>query len=199
MIVVGLTGGIGSGKSTVADLFADRGVNIIDTDAIARELTEPGTEAYQAILGKFGAHLAMGNKHLNRKMLRKIIFNDSEARNWLEKLLHPMIRHEMNRLVNEAKSPYCIVAIPLLFETEPNPLINRTLVVDTEESNQISRTQARDMHTPVEIEKIMKSQISRAERLAKADDIINNDGSREDLIPQVEKLHQWYLSLTHAE
>lgn len=193
--VVGLTGGIGSGKTTVAELFAELGVTVIDTDQLSRHLTQPGYPAYQQIIEKFGTGILLDDKQLNRKKIRKIIFADPAERHWLEKLLHPLIRDEMKRLVKLAKSVYCIIVIPLLFEGEPNSLLNRTLVVDAPEKLQISRTEKRDQHTPEEVKTIIKSQINRSKRLAAADDIIVNDGKLEDLKPQVKKLHKFYLSL----
>ncbi|MDR3478521.1 MAG: dephospho-CoA kinase [Gammaproteobacteria bacterium] len=194
-LVIGLTGGIGSGKSTVADLFADRGVDVIDTDRIARELTDPGQPAYHAIVEKFGRYVVMGNTHLNRKTLRKYIFSDDSLRVWLEQLLHPLIRQELARRIAASEAPYCMAVIPLLFENEINPLITRTLVVDVPEEVQLTRTQLRDMNTPEEVEAIMKSQVTREKRLGSADDVIYNDKKIQDLIPQVEKLHASYLAL----
>jgi dephospho-CoA kinase len=194
-LVIGLTGGIGSGKSTVADLFADRGVDVIDTDRIARELTDPGQPAYHAIVEKFGKYVVMGNTHLNRKTLRKYIFSDDNLRLWLEQLLHPLIRAELNHRIQSSEAPYCMAVIPLLFENDINPLITRTLVIDVPEEVQIARTQLRDMNTPEEVEAIMKSQVTREKRLGSADDVIYNDKKIQDLVPQVEKLHATYLTL----
>jgi len=195
-LVVGLTGGIGSGKSTIADLFSERGVDVIDTDRIARELTDPGQAAYKAIVEKFGQRVVMGNTHLNRKTMRKYVFSNDNLRDWLEKLLHPLIREELSRRVEASVAPYCMAVIPLLFEKERNPLITRSLVVDVPEELQVTRTQLRDMHTPEEVEMIMKAQVTREHRLSSADDVIYNDKKLQDLIPQVEKLHNFYLSLT---
>ena len=195
MLVIGLTGGIGSGKTVVAKLFAEHGVTIIDTDELARELTQPGQDAFNIILDHFGLEILMDNGHLNRKALRTIIFAHPEERIWLENLLHPLIRQKMASLVKTAKSPYCMAVIPLLLESKPNPLISRILVVDSLESDQIKRVSARDKHVFDEVAVIMKTQIARADRLAAADDLIYNTEKIEDLIPQVEKLHQFYLSL----
>jgi dephospho-CoA kinase len=193
--VVGLTGGIGSGKTTVAALFAQLGVTIIDTDQLARDLTAPTEPAYVKIIEHFGNHILLPNNQLDRKALRKIIFADSQQRLWLEKLLHPLIREETRRLVKLATSTYCIAVIPLLLEGAPNPLINRILVVDATEDIQIKRTGVRDNHTETEVKNIMQSQITRSKRLAAADDIIINDGKLADLKPQVVRLHNFYLSL----
>jgi dephospho-CoA kinase len=194
-LVIGLTGGIGSGKTIVAALFAKRGIAIIDTDVIAREITDIDTDAYKKIIEKFGADVVTENKILNRRALRKV-FHNEEERLWLENLLHPMIRDEMKRQLKLATSPYAIAVIPLLLEGKPNPLISRILVVDAPESLQIERTQARDKHTSSEVEVIMKAQIMRSKRLAQADDVILNDGKLADLEPQIEKLHKFYLTLT---
>lgn len=194
-LVIGLTGGIGSGKSTVAALFAERGIDIIDTDIIAREITEIDTDAYQKIIAKFGPSVITENKKLDRRALRKFIFDNAEHRLWLEKLLHPKIREEMQRQIKLAVSPYIIAVIPLLLESKPNPLISRILVVDAPEALQIERTQSRDKHTATEVKSIMKAQILRCNRLAQADDVIINDGKLVDLEPQIEKLHKFYLAL----
>jgi dephospho-CoA kinase len=194
-LVIGLTGGIGSGKSTVAALFAKLGVTIIDTDVIAREITETGTDAYQKIIDKFGATIVADNKKLDRRALRKFIFDNNEHRLWLEKLLHPQIREEMRRQLKLAASPYAIAVIPLLLEGSPNPLISRVLVVDAPEALQLERTRARDQQSDDEVKSIMKAQILRSKRLARADDVILNDGKLVDLKPQIEKLHKFYLTL----
>lgn len=198
-LIIGLTGGIGSGKSTVADLFSERGVNVIDTDRIARDLTAPDQPAYQAIVEKFGRYVVMGNKHLNRKTLRKYIFSDDNLRIWLEQLLHPLIREAVRQQAEHSEAPYCMIVIPLLFENERYPFITRTLLVDVPEETQVIRTQLRDMHTKEEVEAIMKAQTTRETRLTLADDVIYNDKKIQDLIPQVEKLHATYLSLTTPE
>ncbi len=194
-LVVGLTGGIGSGKSTVADMFAKYGITIIDTDKLARDLTLPGQEAFTAIEKKFLDSSVIQNGHLNRMALRKIIFKDEIKRMWLEQLLHPLIRKEIERQVALVNFPYCIVAIPLLFETSPNPLVQRILVIDAPEELQYARTQSRDQTSTLDVEAIIKTQVTRAYRLSKADDVIINDGSLENLEAQVSALHQFYLRL----
>ena len=197
-LVVGITGGIGSGKSTVAALFANHGVPIIDTDQISRDLTVKGSPALQAIALQFGETL-LRNGELNRKSLRQLVFADPEKRIWLEELLHPLIRDEMRNQVAGVSAPYCMVIIPLLFENPANPLINRILVVDTDEELQIARVAERDFHSTIEVEAIMETQVSRQVRLDGADDIIFNTAGPEFLVPQVEKLHLAYLALAGTE
>jgi dephospho-CoA kinase len=193
-LVVGLTGGIGSGKSTIANLFAAHGVAIIDTDILARELTQPAKPAFNAIIEQFGSEILLANEQLNRKALREIVFADPAKRLWLEKCLHPLIREEIAHRITSVKSVYCIVVIPLLFETTPNPLIDRVLVADTTEELQIQRAMTRDKLSLRDIRAIMETQITREQRLASADDIISNISTIEDLIPQVAELHKFYLS-----
>lgn len=194
MLVIGLTGGIGSGKSTVARLFAEKGVTIIDTDQLARDITLPGQEALAKIIEKFGKGILLPDKTLDRSQLRKIVFTDLHKRQWLEQLLHPLIRAETQRRIESATSPYCMVVIPLLLETKPNPLVKRILVVDLPEEQQLLRAHLRDQLPEKEISAIMRSQVTREQRLAAADDVIDNHGTLAELIPQVEKLHQSYCN-----
>src|SRR5579883_1238465 len=147
MLVIGLTGGIGSGKSTVAKLFIERGVTVIDSDKLARDVVLPGQAALKQVAEKFGSAVMKPDGTLDRNALRKIIFEDENSRNWLEQLLHPLIRAEMKKQIKNANPPYCIIMIPLLLETENNPLIDRILVVDSAEADQIKRTQKRDNAT----------------------------------------------------
>jgi dephospho-CoA kinase len=195
MLVIGLTGGIGSGKTTVAKLFAERGITVIDTDQLARDVTKIGQPALKEIAEQFGTNILQSDGGLNRTALRRIIFTDDAKRIWLEKLLHPLIRAEMKRQAEAATSPYVIAVIPLLLETEPNPLINRILIIDAPEAEQIKRTCFRDNTTTEEVTKILQSQVSRKERLARADDIITNDGVVNDLKSQVDRLHGFYSAL----
>ncbi len=194
-LVIGLTGGIGSGKSTVADLFQQKGITVIDTDLLSRKLTQPGQPALAAIRAKLGDAIIEADGSMNRAALRKLIFTDETKRRWLEDLLHPLIRAEMEKRIEQATSPYCIAVIPLLFETRPNPLIQRVLVVDAPIDLQIARTVERDHASPEAISAILKTQVDRETRLSKADDVINNQGSLEALIAQVNALHEKYLSL----
>lgn len=198
MLVVGLTGGIGSGKTTVADLFAKHHVPIIDTDKIARQVTEPDQPAFMDIIDHFEEHLLLENGTLDRAKLREVIFNNEDQRVWLEELLHPLILKEMQRQIAKLTSPYCIAVIPLLFEASAYESINRTLVIDTPEHLQIERVGARDKASSIQVQAIIDSQIKRQDRLAKADDIIVNDGAMDHLVPQVEKLHKMYLALASS-
>lgn len=193
MLVVGLTGGIGSGKSTVTALFAKKGIAIIDTDQLSRDLTQPNQPALQEIVAQFGQQILQPDGALNRAELRKIIFADEKKRRWLEELLHPLIRAEMQKIISQVQSPYCITVIPLLFETARNPLINRVLVVDAPEILQIERTMIRDHSSREAVAAILKTQVSREKRLSLADDVIVNAGSEQELIPQVDALHKFYL------
>jgi dephospho-CoA kinase len=197
MLVIGLTGGIGSGKTTVANLFAKLGVNIIDTDIISRDLTQPGQAALTQIAEHFGQSILSADGKLDRTQLRECIFKDPDQRAWLEQLLHPLIRTEMAKQVKAAHSPYCIAVIPLLFETSPNPLITRTLVVDAPPELQLSRTQQRDNRPAEEVSSIIKSQMNREKRLSLADDVIINSSSLSELKEQVQSLHMYYLTLAH--
>src|SRR6185295_8147661 len=163
--VVGLTGGIGSGKTTVAALFAKKGIVLIDTDQLARDVIQPGSKALQDIVQAFGPSVLSSDHTLNRRALRKIIFADLKKRQWLEHLLHPLIRIAMLEKIQAAQSPYCIAIIPLLLENEPNPIINRILVVDASESLQKIRAIKRDELHADDIQKIIDSQIPREKRL----------------------------------
>jgi len=194
MLVIGLTGGIGSGKSTAAKCFEELGIHVIDADHIAREIVKPGTFVLEEILARFGQQI-LTEGQLNRSKLRELIFADPLQKQWLENLLHPLIRSRMQELAQQAPSPYCIMMIPLLLETKPNALINRILVIDAPEALQVSRTQARDKIPAGQVIRIMTTQTSRSQRLAAADDIIINDGDLAHLKEQVLKMHQRYVSL----
>jgi dephospho-CoA kinase len=197
MLIIGLTGGIGSGKSTVANYFAELGVTIIDADQVAREVVEPDTIAFRQITAKFGNKVVMADGQLNRSKLRDLIFADESTKQWLENLLHPQIRARMAELAKQASSPYCILVIPLLLENKPNELVERILVVDTSEALQVSRTQARDHITSGQVISVMVTQVSRSNRLAAADEVIINDGDLTMLKNQVQKIHTKYLQLAN--
>ena len=195
MLVVGLTGGIGSGKSTVAAIFADHGVPIIDADVAARDVTQPDKPAFVRIIKHFGNDILLPNGTLDRAKLRNIIFSNTKQRLWLEHLLHPLIREAMKEQIDQLSGPYCIAVIPLLLEVEFYSFINRILVVDASEQAQIERVMARDKISKLDIEAILNNQANRIDRKAHAQDIIINDGVIADLIPQVEQLHEKYTQM----
>jgi dephospho-CoA kinase len=195
MHIIGLTGGIGSGKSTVATLFEQLGIDVIDTDIIARELVERDMPAYQEIVDHYGPDITDDNHNINRKKLRTIIFNDAEEKQWLENLLHPLIRETIAEQIKRVTSSYCIVVIPLLVESKPNPLINRVLVVDCAETLQRERVLQRDKLTETALDAIMESQSSRQNRLNIADDIIENNDDINSLKRSIKQLHETYLKL----
>jgi dephospho-CoA kinase len=195
MLRVGLTGGIGSGKSTIASLFVMRGVPVIDTDEIARSLTEPGQECYDEIVRIFGDAILDGNRRIDREQLRERVFDNPDERHRLEAILHPRIRVIVLDKLTALEAPYVIVVVPLLIESGFTDLVDRVLVVDTLENVQIQRTAARSGLSEPEIRKIMSAQASRAQRLQLANDVIENNGDRKQLEAEVERMHQWYLSL----
>ncbi|MBA3582774.1 MAG: cell division protein ZapD [Gammaproteobacteria bacterium] len=199
MLVVGLTGGIGSGKSTVAELFAKRGINVIDADIVARELVEPGQAALHDIIDTFGRQVLNAEGRLNRSALREIVFNDSSQRAKLESILHPRIRTAMLEQLENVKSEYCLFVIPLLVDTGYWDMIDKITVVDLEEHSQIERVIARDGVSREQVANILDAQISREERVAAADYIINNEQNSDTLDSQVEHLHQEFLNLTRQK
>jgi len=199
MFTVGLTGGIGSGKSTVADCFAALGVPVIDTDVLARDLTAPGGAALDAIRAAFGDAVMQADRSLDRAALRRRVFADAGARRQLEAILHPRIRQAVELKLAALIAPYALVVIPLLVETGGyRDLLNRVLVVDCPEELQIARVVARSGLTPDEVKAILAAQAGRAERLAAADDVIVNAASPEPLPAQVATLHQHYQLLASA-
>lgn len=193
MLKVGLTGGIGSGKTTVTELFSKLGAPIIDADLIAKELTEPGHPAYLKIIEKFGEYILLPNGELNRKKLRDEIFSDAEQKKWLEALLHPLIKKSIDLATVNIDFPYCLIAIPLLIETASFDLVDRVLVIETSIELQIARTIARDLVSEDHVHGIIKAQASSAQRLEAADEIIYNHGNLTELAEQVQQLHQYYL------
>ena len=192
--MVGLTGGIGSGKTAAADLFASLGAGVIDTDAIAHELTGPGGAGIPAIAARFGQDVIAADGRLDRGRMREIAFADAKARKDLEEILHPLIRAESRRLVEESTAPYVVLVVPLLVESDTyRTTVNRVAVVDCSRETQIARTMARSALDRAQVERIMSAQVAREARLAAADDVIDNDGPRENLQPQVQRLHREYL------
>lgn len=194
MLIVGLTGGIGSGKSAVTEIFSRLGTSVIDTDLIAHQLTALGQPALATIREQFGDAYFLPDGNLDRANLRRLIFSDSVARKRLEALLHPVIQSEVNHRLAAVQAPYAIVAVPLLLETGTyRKMVQRIVVVDCDEAQQVERVMARSRLSEEEVRAIISSQIKRAERLRLADDIIDNHGDRSGLLEQVERLHHLYL------
>jgi dephospho-CoA kinase len=199
MFTVGLTGGIGSGKTTVAEDFAALGVPVIDTDAIARQLSAPDGAALGAIRAAFGETVILADGTLDRAALRRRVFADAASRHQLEAILHPLIRQVVEKSLRSLASPYALVVIPLLVETGGyRDMLNRVLVVDCPEAVQIARVIARNGLSRDEVMAILAAQTGRAERLAAADDVITNTASPEALNAEVALLHQRYLALAAA-
>lgn len=201
MLIIGLTGGIGSGKSSVAEQFAALGIPIIDADVIAHEIVKVGQSALQEIADTFGQQFLNEDGTLNRRRLRKHVFAEPKARERLESIMHPRIRTEMMRRIKELSAPYCILVIPLLVEAKQTGLVDRIVVVDVTPETQRKRIAARDGLTDTEIDAILAAQTDREARLRAADDIIRNEGSWECLDRQVKILHKHYLAIaeTHTD
>ncbi|MFM4650274.1 dephospho-CoA kinase [Aeromonas bivalvium] len=200
MYVVAITGGIGSGKTTVANQFAELGIEIIDADVIAREVVEPGMPALAAIRQHFGAGVLDEEGRLDRRRLRERVFSEPDAKGWLNALLHPLIRQEMQRQCAAARSPYCLLVVPLLVENRLTAMADRILVVDVDEETQITRTCRRDGVSREQAKAIVAAQASRMARLAAADDIIENrDGAPEALRERILALHQTYLAFASQQ
>ncbi len=187
-----LTGGIGSGKTTVSDRFARIGIDVVDSDIAARTIMEPGKPAYESVVARFGQSVLLADASINRAELRKRVFSDPEHRRWLELLTHPLIGIELQQGVNAARPPYCILVVPLFNPKRKHPLATRVLVVDTPELAQIKRTMARDANSEAQVRAIMAAQARREDRLAGADDVILNHGSIADLDEQVTALDEQY-------
>lgn len=194
-LIVGLTGGIGSGKSAATSFFAELGVDIVDADLVARQVVEPGTFVLEQIVDHFGIEILLPNGALNRSALRQRIFAEPLEKVWLESLLHPLIREETIRQLNDVRSQYGILSSPLLLETGQNALTNRVLLIDAPEHLQIERTQRRDTTTTEAVVTIMATQWSREQRVARADDLIINDGDLQHLQNQVVQMHAKYFAL----
>jgi len=194
-LVIGLTGGIGSGKSTVAGIFQQLGIPVIDADIIAHAMVAPGQPALKEITEAIGPASVDASGVLDRNRLRKLVFSDPEQRRRLEAILHPKIRREIITLTTNIQAPYCIVVIPLLLETDQQDLVDRILVVDTGIDKQITRVTMRNGLPRQEITAIIAAQASRDSRLAAADEVINNDGSLDELASQVQAQHEKYLKI----
>lgn len=195
MVIVGLTGGIGSGKSTVAGLFVAHGATLVDTDVIAHELTAAGGAAMPALREAFGNAIVRADGGLDRVAMRQRVFADPAQKRRLEAILHPLIRDESALRCEQATGPYVILAVPLLVESGSyRQRCDRILVVDCDEATQVARVVARSGMSESEVRAIMATQVSRDQRLAVADDVVHNNGALDALRPQVEKLHRRYLA-----
>ncbi|MGI2261413.1 dephospho-CoA kinase [Shewanella sp. GXUN23E] len=190
---IGLTGGIGSGKTTVANLFAAKGIELVDADIIARDVVAPGTPGLAAILARYGNAILQSDGTLDRRLLREHIFNDGSERQWLNNLLHPMIRQQMLQQANLATSAYVILVVPLLFENGLDTLVDRTVLVDIPSALQITRTSQRDLVDASQVQSIINSQMHREDKLNRADYVIDNQGDLAQLECQVMQLHKQFL------
>jgi dephospho-CoA kinase len=190
MFVVGITGGIGSGKSAVTDHLATLGITVVDADKVARVVVEPGTSGLAAITEHFGSDVLLANGGLDRAALRKIVFDNHNERKVLEEITHPRIRDEIIRQLGEASSPYVVLSSPLLLESGQNTLADYVVVVDVPEEVQLKRTMARDDNSEALVNQIMAAQLDRQTRLSRADASIMNDTSLEELYERVEALHE---------
>lgn len=195
-LIVGLTGGIGSGKSTVAKAFMALGIDCIDADDASRAVVEPGMPALKAIEAHFGAELILPDGTLNRAALRDIVFSDAQQKAWLEKLLHPLIRDWILTQLQAslANCPYVILESPLLFETDQHRLVSTVLLVDVPVEMQIERATARDGNTPQQIQRIINAQMSRDDKRDKADVVFDNSGTEDSIASRVLALHQQFLA-----
>ncbi|KAA9129750.1 dephospho-CoA kinase [Marinihelvus fidelis] len=194
--VVALTGGIASGKTTVSDMFSELGVPVIDTDVIARELTEPGTIQLLKIIKAFGPSVVDANGRLNRKRMREIIFSDDAKRRTLESILHPAIFSEVEKRLVSIDAFYCLVVIPLLTEVGVPDWVDRVLVIDSDRNTQLKRLFSRDGISLKQAIKTLAAQTTRGERLSIANDVVENNGTRDDLFEVVSSLHKKYLGLS---
>ncbi|MFL1464682.1 dephospho-CoA kinase [Marinobacter sp. HN1S83] len=195
MAVIGLTGGIGSGKSTVARMFGALGVHWVDADDVAREVVEPGTPALARIAEHFGAEILQADGSLDRARLRTIVFENPDERAWLEGLLHPVIREELMRQLQPADNalPYVLLVSPLLLETDQHQLAEKVVVVDVPVEIQLARTMARDDNDQAQVERIIAAQIPREKRLQKADEVVDNNTMLSDVERQVSELHKKFM------
>lgn len=194
-LIVGVTGGIGSGKTAVTDFFAAKGIAVVDADIAARVVVESGKPALTTIAERHGEDILLQNGSLNRRKLRDIIFQNDAERIWLENLLHPLIREEIIQELEQATSDYAVFVSPLMIETSQQELVNRILVVDVSVNTQIARCTLRDNMNREQAETIIQKQSSREDKLKIADDVVDNEGSLQALHEQLELLHQKYLTL----
>ena len=194
-MIIGLTGGIGSGKSAAADLFNNLGIDTIDADDLAKDSLNISSQGYELFIKEFGKKYLDENKNINRELLRKDIFNDPAAKLKLENIIHPLVRTGIQSFIDNSSSEYCIVVVPLIFETNTSKFYDRILVIDCDVDTQISRTSKRDKQTNNAIKNIINKQATREQRLSIADDVIENNGSLESLRDAVFKTHKKYMEL----
>ena len=195
--IIGLTGGIGCGKTTISEMFIKLGIDVVDADIIARQVVEPNSPALEAIADYFGSQFISSNGELNRSLLRTRIFKHNEEKLWLNNLLHPLIRQTLLAQIENCSSEYCLLVAPLLIENQLTKLVDRVLVIDVSEQIQLSRTIKRDQSSTSEIQRIIASQISREKRIAAADDVINNESENLAVTEvKINNLHQNYLQFT---
>jgi len=198
-LIIGLTGGIGSGKSEVSRRFEALGITLVDADLVARDVVLPGKPALESIRTHFGTDILFPDSSLNRAKLREIIFTEPAEKEWLEQLLHPLINQQIREQLALSTSAYAILSSPLLLETQQHLLVDRILVVDTSEMLQIERASKRDTNQEAQIKAIMATQLSRAERCSRATDIIQNHGDIAELDDQIAKLNSLYLELAEQQ
>ena len=192
-MIIGLTGGIGSGKSAAANFFQNEGISVIDTDQLARKVIEKDTPGYSKVVDSFGANILDNNDSIDRAKLREAVFHDSEKRKILESITHPLVRELMVQKISSSRSPYSIIMVPLIFETNSAKNYDRVLVIDCDVEIQLERAMARDENSADLIQKIIDSQCSRSERLSIANDVIPNNHSIEDLQKRSLAMHNFYL------
>ena len=192
-MIIGLTGGIGSGKSVAANFFQNEGVSVIDTDQLARKVIEKDTPGYSKVVDSFGANILDNNDSIDRAKLREAVFHDSEKRKILESITHPLVRELMVQKISSSTSPYSIIMVPLIFETNSAKNYDRVLVIDCDVEIQLARATIRDENSADLIQKIIDSQCSRSERLSIANDVIPNNNSIEDLKKRSLAMHKFYL------
>ena len=197
--ILGLTGGIGSGKSAAAQCFIDLGIHVVDADHAARWVVEPGRPALALIAEHFGRSVLNADGTLNRGALRGLIFENAEQRRWLEALLHPLIATEIQRDLASATSPYAILVSPLLVESGQWKITQRVLVIDVPQNLQVQRTMLRDSSSQEQVEAIIKAQANREDRLSRADDVLVNDRDAAWLQSEVQRLHHFYLTLSGGQ
>ena len=195
MLIIGLTGGIGSGKSVASDKFKSLGITIVDADVASRTVVEPGKPALKEIEDHFGSGIITAEGKLDRNNLREIIATDPEERKWLESVTHPKIGEQITKEISESTSVYTLFVAPLLLETNSQEMCSRVVVVDVPKEVQIQRTAKRDKVSPNQVEQMVAAQMEREKRLEKADDVLLNSGTIEDLEKQVEELHKKYIQM----